>query len=157
MVSSVESEVPQIQYAALPWRKSGQDLQILLITTRNTRRWIVPKGWPVAGCTPGECAAHEAMEEAGVIGEVAEKTLGSFTYDKRRKSGEVIRCKVHVFPMEVLHQRRTWIEKTARETRWCSVEEALSHVSEPGLRRLIAKFATGSRKTHRAAHVAATA
>ena len=132
-------------------------MQILLITTRNTKRWIVPKGWPLAGCTPTECAAHEAMEEAGLVGDVLPKALGSFIYDKRRKSGETVRCEVFVYPMEVLHQRRTWMEKTARETRWCSVEEALAHVSEPGLRRIIAKFAKGSRKPHRAAPAAATA
>jgi 8-oxo-dGTP pyrophosphatase MutT (NUDIX family) len=156
-VRSVESEAREIQYAALPWRKAGHSLQILLITTRNTRRWIVPKGWPLAGCSPSESAAHEAMEEAGISGEVSAKALGSFTYDKRRKSGDVVRCEVHVFTMEVLHQRRTWAEKTARETRWCSVEEALTHVSEPGLRRVIGKFAKAVRKPHRAAHAIAAA
>ena len=157
VVSSVELHRQDIQYAALPWRKLGNTLQILLITTRNTRRWIIPKGWPVVGCSPSECAAHEALEEAGIMGHVSMKALGSFHYDKRRKSGDVIRCEVFVFPMEVLHRRRTWAEKTVRETRWCLVEEALMHVSEPELRRLIAKFAKGSRGVQRAAHMPAIA
>jgi 8-oxo-dGTP pyrophosphatase MutT (NUDIX family) len=104
----------------------------------------VPKGWPFLGRTPSECAAIEALEEAGVLGEVAAKTLGSFHHNKRRKSGEIVPCKVHIFTMEVVRQRRRWPEKRARETCWCSLKEALSKVTEPGLRRLIAKFAKAS-------------
>jgi 8-oxo-dGTP pyrophosphatase MutT (NUDIX family) len=134
-------KVVSIQYAALPWRKVGDALEILLVTTLNTKRWIVPKGWPVAGRQPCESAAHEALEEAGVLGEMGVKALGSFRYDKRRKSGEIVPCKVDVFAMEVVHQRRSWAEKGKRETCWCSIEEALARVSEPGLRRVIARFA----------------
>jgi 8-oxo-dGTP pyrophosphatase MutT (NUDIX family) len=140
-MSSIAAPVAQIQYAALPWRKVDSMLQILLITTRNTKRWIVPKGWPLEGHSPQESAAQEALEEAGVLGEVAAKPLGWFTYDKLRKSGEVVPCKVQVYPMEVLRQRRNWAEKAARQTRWCSAEEALGHVAELGLRQLISKFA----------------
>ena len=138
------SQAPHLQYAALPWRRVEGEIEILLLTSRNTRRWIVPKGWPLVGHTPSECAAIEALEEAGILGEVAAKTLGSFRYDKRRKSGEIVSCKVQVFAMKVSRQRRRWAEKSARETRWCSLDEALMRVSEPGLRRLIAKFAKTS-------------
>ncbi len=133
-MSSVASQVPNVQYAALPWRKAEGAIEILLITTRNTGRWIVPKGWPLVGRTPSECAGLEALEEAGVLGEVAVETLGSFHYNKRRKSGEIVPCKVHVFAMEVVRQRRSW----------GSLDEALARVTEPGLRRLIAKFAKSS-------------
>ena len=133
--------VASVQYAALPWRQSEQTVEILLVTTRRTRRWIVPKGWPIPGCTPSQCAAHEAFEEAGIDGDIAERPLGSFHYEKRRKTGELLPCKVDVFPMQVLHQRRTWPEKAVRTTCWCSPEEALARVQEPGLRRLIARFA----------------
>jgi len=143
-VSSVASQVPNVQYAALPWRKAEGAIEILLITTRNTGRWIVPKGWPLVGRTPSECAGLEALEEAGVLGEVAVETLGSFHYNKRRKSGEIVPCKVHVFAMEVVRQRRSWAEKSSRKTCWCSLDEALARVTEPGLRRLIAKFAKSS-------------
>ena len=135
------TQVASIQYGALPWRRAGEAIEILLITTRNTRRWIVPKGWPLLGRTPRECAAQEALEEAGVSGKVAEKPLGWFHYDKLRKSGEVVPCKVQIYPMEVSRQRSAWAEKAMRQTRWCSPQEALSHVSEPGLRQLITKFA----------------
>ena len=135
---------PSIQYAALPWRRAGGAIEILLITSRNTRRWIVPKGWPLTGRSPRECAAQEALEEAGVLGEVSQKPLGWFRYDKLRKSGEVVPCKVQVFAMQVARQRRVWAEKSARQTRWCSPQEALAHVSEPGLKSLISKFARAS-------------
>ncbi|MBV9570712.1 MAG: NUDIX hydrolase [Alphaproteobacteria bacterium] len=129
-----------VQYAALPWRKRLGKLEILLITTRTTKRWIVPKGWPIPGLSSSDCAAHEAAEEAGVMGHVASSSLGSFRYEKQRRSGGNITCRVEVFAMEVARQRRSWPEKAERETRWCSVDEALGRVSEPGLRRVIAKF-----------------
>ena len=143
-MSSVALQVPQLQYAALPWRRAEGVLEILLVTTRHTGRWIVPKGWPLAGRTPSECAAHEALEEAGVVGEIAAEALGSFRYNKHRKSGEIVPCRVHVFAMEVAHQRRNWAEKAARKTCWCSTDVALARVTEPGLRQLIVKFAKSS-------------
>ena len=137
---SVALESPDIQYGALPWRRVHGELQILLVTTLNTRRWIVPKGWPIPGLAPCDCAAHEAVEEAGVSGDMQSKPLGAFHYEKRLKSGETLHCKVEVFAMEVQRQRRKWPERAARESCWCSAEEALARVSEPGLRRLIARF-----------------
>jgi 8-oxo-dGTP pyrophosphatase MutT (NUDIX family) len=152
-VSRTAAQVPNIQYAALPWRRTEGAVEILLITTRNTRSWIVPKGWPLVGLTPDESAAHEALEEAGVSGEVAKEALGSFHYNKRLKSGDIISCKVHVFSMEVAHQRRSWAEKAARDICWCSLDEALARVKEPSLKRLIAKFAkTSARPTRRCTH-----
>jgi 8-oxo-dGTP pyrophosphatase MutT (NUDIX family) len=131
----------KLQYAALPWRKTPRGPEILLITTRTTRRWIVPKGWPLKNCTPAECAAYEALEEAGVIGTMAKKAIGTFLYDKHRKSGEIVPCKVEVFPMEVITRRRKWVEMNVRESRWCSCAEAMSLITDAGLLRLIAKFA----------------
>ena len=130
-----------VQYAALPWRLVNGAVEVLLITTRNTRRWIVPKGWPIAEYTPEDCAAYEALEEAGVTGLVDAQALGTFHYDKQRKSSEILSCKVYVFAMKVTRRRRKWPEKGVRDCEWCSVVEAVSRVSEPGLRRLIAKFA----------------
>ena len=136
-----------IQYAALPWRLTKGVVEILLITTRNTRRWIVPKGWPLAGHSPWECAAFEALEEAGVSGEIATDAIGTFRYRKQRKSGEFLSCEVHVFAMRVEKRRRTWPEKRARESCWCSLSEALERVSEAGLRRLLSKFAKSHQRS----------
>ena len=140
-VSRGAFKAPTVQYAALPWRRTKDDLQILLVTTLTTRRWIVPKGWPVPRLAPADCAAHEAAEEAGVSGDVSSSPLGAFHYEKRRKSGEALPCRVEVFAMQVLRQRRSWPEKSVRQACWCSVEDALARVSEPGLRRIIARFA----------------
>jgi ADP-ribose pyrophosphatase YjhB (NUDIX family) len=104
-----------VQYAALPWRVNGGRLEILLITTLKTRRWIVPKGWPVETLSPQACAAHEALEEAGVSGALSEKPIGVFRYFKRRKDGEVVACKVDVFALEVTQQRRSWVDTGARD------------------------------------------
>ena len=79
-----------VQYAALPWRRSEAGVEILLIKTRKTGRWVVPKGWPVDKRTPSESASYEALEEAGVLGDIATEPLGSFRYGKTRKSGEVV-------------------------------------------------------------------
>jgi 8-oxo-dGTP pyrophosphatase MutT (NUDIX family) len=83
----------------------------------------------------------EALEEAGVRGQVAEETLGSFNYRKELKSGEIVICRVQVFALEVTEADEEWSEKADRETLWCSIEEALARVGDAGLRRLIAKFA----------------
>jgi 8-oxo-dGTP pyrophosphatase MutT (NUDIX family) len=148
-MSSVGTDITGSQYAALPWRRVEGRLEILLITTLTTKRWVVPKGWPLEGCSPSECAAQEAFEEAGVIGTMASKPVGSFDYRKRRKAGDEIACHVDVFDLEVERQRRAWPEKAMRQTCWCTVEEALARVSDPGLKRLISKFAKDmARRAH---------
>ena len=130
----------QVQYGALPWRRTSDGVEILLITTRNTRRWIVPKGWPDKALDAHECAAHEAYEEAGVIGDIAGGDLGAFTHRKQLKSGQMITCRIHVFALEVTDACTDWTEKDQRDTRWCSVAEALKLVGDSGLRRIIEKF-----------------
>jgi len=128
------------QVAALPFRMTDAGVEVMLITSRRTRRWIVPKGWPEAGISPAEDAAREALEEAGVIGEVAGKPFGVFHYLKERKHGDGTSCRVNLFPLKVTRQRRTWPEKTSRETKWLPYAEAAALVAEPELKRLILKF-----------------
>ena len=130
-----------IQYAALPWRIENGVLQVLLITSLKTKRWIVPKGWPVEGLSPEDSAAHEALEEAGVIGTMAQDRLGRYRYKKLRKTGEILPCEVHVYVMEVTERKKNWREKRARQSQWCSIQEAFEHVREAGLKRLLLKFA----------------
>ncbi|HEY4126302.1 MAG TPA: NUDIX hydrolase [Rhizomicrobium sp.] len=134
------------QYAALPYRETANGLEFLLITTRRTRRWIVPKGWPMDGRAPHAAAAREALEEAGVCGEIGEKSIGSYRYFKERKTGELVPCKVDVFALKVKQQRKNWAEKDARELRWCALSEALTCVGEPGLRQIIRRFAAAYSK-----------
>jgi 8-oxo-dGTP pyrophosphatase MutT (NUDIX family) len=92
----------RVQYAALPYRrKRNSRTEVLLVTSRDTGRWIIPKGWPAKRKSPHKAAAREALEEAGVIGRISRRPLGAFSYKKRLKSGKVVICEVQVFVMKV--------------------------------------------------------
>jgi 8-oxo-dGTP pyrophosphatase MutT (NUDIX family) len=101
---------------------------------------MVPKGWPIPGLQPHESAAREAFEEAGVVGHVHPKPLGSFEYLKGIGFGRRVKCTVEVFPLEVYHQRRYWLERGERETKWFNVEKAAGLVLEPTLKRILLHF-----------------
>lgn len=130
------------QYAALPYRKNKKGgLEVMLVTSRETRRWIIPKGWPMAGVSPHNLAALEAMEEAGLLGKVCKKPIGSYHYDKKRNDGSVVSCKVDTFTFEVREQMPKWPEQDQRRTKWFAPQDAAEQVQEPELRELIKKFA----------------
>ena len=126
-----------IQYAALPFRVEGRQVQILLITSRTTRRWVIPKGWPIRGLKPQEAAALEAAEEAGIAGEIADKPIGSFHYLKRLKGEDDAAVQVIVFPFRVETQSEDWKEQHQRIFCWVDFRKAAAMVAEPGLKRLI--------------------
>ena len=126
-----------LQYAALPWRDGEGGREILLITSRETRRWVIPKGWPMKRRTPPEAAAREAFEEAGVRGEVSADPAGAYTYLKSFKQVLVFRCEVQVFPLEVTAELDDWPERADRTRRWFPAEEAAAAVQEPELQALI--------------------
>lgn len=132
---------PRTQYAALPWRK-GDDgaVEMLLITSRESRRWVIPKGWPMKDRTPEGAAAQEAYEEAGVVGEAGHKTLGAYHYDKRLQSGRLQHVRVMVYPLEVREARDIWPEMAERDRMWLSPADAAGLVDEPELKTLLAKF-----------------
>jgi 8-oxo-dGTP pyrophosphatase MutT (NUDIX family) len=130
-----------LQFAALPWRLSDERLEILLLTSRESRRWIIPKGWPIEGLSPPASAAQEAFEESGAVGKVSFEQLGSYHYFKRLKNNITVPCKVDVYPLEVVRMRRDWPEKDQRTLRWCIPQEAAASVAESDLKLLIRKFA----------------
>ncbi len=127
------------QIAALPWR-IGRSIEILLVSSRETRRWVLPKGWRMKGKTGSQSAAAEALEEAGIEGIVAEAPVGEYFYKKRLKNGAVLEVQVEVFPLLVTHQRKNWREKDQRKTRWTSIQQAAAGVGEPELKTLILQF-----------------
>jgi 8-oxo-dGTP pyrophosphatase MutT (NUDIX family) len=129
-----------IQYAALPYRFEGGQLRILLITSRETRRWVIPKGWPITGLKPQDAAAAEAAEEAGLIGTIEPTPLGSYRYLKRLKRNEAIAVQVIVFAFEVSEQVESWKEQDQRTLRWFGYRTAAMRVAEPSLKRLIRDF-----------------
>jgi 8-oxo-dGTP pyrophosphatase MutT (NUDIX family) len=112
-----------------------------MVTSRETRRWVVPKGGRMAGKTDPEAAAIEAMEEAGVQGRIADNPIGVFRYTKRLKSGQDRPCVVAVYPLRVLIQLGAWPEAHQRDRRWMTPEEAAAAVHEPDLAQLIMAFA----------------
>ncbi|MBX3519133.1 MAG: NUDIX hydrolase [Xanthobacteraceae bacterium] len=112
----------------------------MLVTSRETRRWIIPKGWPIEGVAPHNLAALEAMEEAGLLGKIGSKPIGTYRYDKKRSDGSIVNCTVDTFALEVEQQMPAWPEQDERKTQWFSPEEAATQVQEPELRTLIAKF-----------------
>lgn len=129
-----------VQYAVLPFRHAGR-LEIMLVTSRGTRRWVVPKGWPMKGRKPHVAAAREALEEAGIAGRTGKFALGAYSYSKRLANGTLVPCRVKVFPLEVLEEKPRWLEMDQRERRWFRAEEAADFVDEPELADLIRTFA----------------
>ncbi|MEA1830913.1 NUDIX hydrolase [Methylobacterium durans] len=128
----------QRQVGALPFRKNPDGgFAVLLVTSRESRRWVIPKGWPMKGRKPYEAAAREAYEEAGVIGHIGKRPLGFFLYEKRLKSRDSVLCQVKVFPLEVRKQLKRWPEQSEREQRWFAPSEAADLVAEPGLAAII--------------------
>ncbi len=132
--------VERRQVAALPFRKTASgEIEILLITSRETGRFIIPKGWPMKRLSDSDAAAREAYEEAGVVGKVRRKPIGEYRYWKRlERSFELLA--VDVYPLEVETQRAEWPEKNARRSGWLPQEDAATLVDEPGLVTLIRNF-----------------
>lgn len=126
------------QIAALPWRHdlSTGAIEVLLVTTLETRRWVIPKGWPMPGRKDHHAAAEEAREEAGVSGVSSPRRVGSFSYDKRKRTGAT-RVTVDVYPLRVLREHSTWPEMAVRRREWMSPEIAATRVLEPELRALL--------------------
>ncbi|MFN3745659.1 MAG: NUDIX hydrolase [Hyphomicrobiaceae bacterium] len=126
------------QCAALPYVELDGDIRVCLITSRGTRRWIIPKGWPKPPLLPHEQAAREAAEEAGLLGEIAADPIGSYTYRKRLHFLSFAVCHVSVFPLHVTAQFGHWPEQAERELIWVPALDAVSMVREPDLGRLLA-------------------
>ncbi len=112
----------------------------MLITSRDTKRWVIPKGNPMRGLHPHEAAVEEAFEEAGLRGVIDPTALGAFGYDKRLSDGRLRPTIVDVFPLLVITQAETWPELGERESRWFALDEAAAAVDEPELKALITDF-----------------
>ena len=132
--------VRKLQYGAVPWRESAGGIEVLLITSRETRRWVIPKGWPIRGLAPGEIAAREAFEEAGVGGVVSPRPLGHFDYGKLQPDGTALPCRVEVYGLEVMIQHRSWPEQGQRDLAWLPASKAAGNVAEQRLARIIEKL-----------------
>ncbi len=128
----------QFQVAALCRREGPAGTEVLMVTSRTTRRWVLPKGWPIPGLSPAASALQEAWEEAGVTGRVAEAPLGHYRYVKTRRSGQTVACRVAVFAVEVEALAGAWPEAATRQRAWLPLDAAAGAVDEPELRDLLA-------------------
>jgi 8-oxo-dGTP pyrophosphatase MutT (NUDIX family) len=129
------------QVAALPWRRRRGCVEILLVTSRETRRWVIPKGWPIARLVPSNAAKREAYEEAGVAGRVRRQAVGRYAYEKRSPDGSALSCVVTVFSLGVAREYSRWPECGERTRRWFKAEEAATKVHEAELGAIIRAFA----------------
>jgi 8-oxo-dGTP pyrophosphatase MutT (NUDIX family) len=130
------------QIAALPmrWDEDGA-FKVLMVTSRDTGRWVMPKGWTMDGKKPWTAAEIEALEEAGAVGYVGQAVLGKYTYKKKLDNGTSLKCEVDVYPMVVESLKRNWKERHQRKRKWFSAKAAAKRVSEPKLAELLRSLA----------------
>lgn len=124
------------QSGVIPFRREGDDVRVLLVTSRKQRRWVIPKGIIEEGMTAAESAIKEAHEEAGVVGRVLAAAVGAYEYPKWGGT-----CRVEVYAMPVEEELPVWPE-SFRTREWVSLEQAIERVAEPGLKRLLAEIAS---------------
>lgn len=130
------------QIAALPMRWSANgNLRILMVTSRGTGRWVVPKGWTMDGKKPWRAAEIEALEEAGAEGYISTQALGSYHYSKILDDGGELWCRVRLYPMIVERLNKNWKERRDRTRRWFGVQGAARRVDEPELQKLLLSLA----------------
>ena len=129
------------QFAALPYTEQNGEMLVMLVTSRETCRWVLPKGWAEKNLSGPALAAKEAFEEAGLVGKVAAQSVGSYTYPKRLPGGHSLECKVKIFAMHVEHVMEDWPERHQRERRWFTLAQAAMAVEEGDLVALLLQLA----------------
>lgn len=139
-LTNVPKRDVRTQFGALCYRVRDGKAQVLLITSRQRQRWIIPKGWPTPGLTPAQSALQEAWEEAGVKGKVRDLCLGIYGYTKQMRDGPDLPCIVAVFPVKVEKLADDYPEKGQRDRRWVSMKRALRQLDEPELREILKGF-----------------
>ncbi|MBX9778052.1 MAG: NUDIX hydrolase [Xanthobacteraceae bacterium] len=133
-----KAKTPQVQCAALPYRRlANAAIEVMLITSRDTGRWVIPKGWQDENLGPQDSAEREAREEGGLVGRIGARPIGHYRYRKRLPDGSSVPCSVEVFPLEVKRQLKSWPERKERHTRWFMLREAAAAVQERELAAMI--------------------
>ena len=128
------------QFSALCFRVKRSKPEVLLVSSRGTGRWIVPKGWPIPGMTPAASAAQEAWEEAGVVGTPIEQCLGIYSYNKEMEEGDDLPCLALVYAIRVKTMATAFPEAGQRRRKWLSPKKAAGKVDEPELAHILQVF-----------------
>lgn len=133
---------PRQQFAAICHRKKKKtgELEVLVITSRDTGRWVIPKGWHMPGKQPHAIAEREAFEEAGIKGKACIEPVGYYTYMKKMRGGHKVATRVQVHALDVKGAVKEFPEKGVRRMEWVSCEEAAARVEEPELKSLFIEF-----------------
>ncbi|MCA0044088.1 NUDIX hydrolase [Celeribacter litoreus] len=131
----------RIQFGALIWRRRKDKIQILLVKSRRSKRWIIPKGWPVHGQTPVGAASREAWEEAGVKGRASSICIGLYSYMKLPRDSDIpFPCVVAVFPLEAREVADSYPEALERKRKWMSPKKAAEKLVSPELSQIVRRF-----------------
>lgn len=131
----------RLQVAALCYAQKGPKKQVLLITSRDTGRWIIPKGWPIDGKDAPDAARQEAWEEAGVSeGNITADPVGTYDYDKELDGGLSVPVETLVYSLEVTQLKDVFPESKQRRRAWVSPKEASGMVREPELRDILRRM-----------------
>lgn len=141
-ISAAEATTDTILHQAgvVAYRIVHGEVRVLLMTSRETGRWIIPKGNIDAGSTPCAAAEREAYEEAGVRGILNAMPLGFYTYLKRLGSGDLRAATVEVYLLRVTERLKKWPEKGQRRLSWVSTDEAIALIQEPGIAPLLRRL-----------------
>ena len=129
------------QIGALCYRLSKKNVKILLITSRRSKRWIIPKGWKIDKMSNRKSVALEAWEEAGIQGRVSDRSIGTYYYRKRSGKTDFLTCAVKVFALDVKASKKKFPECGQRKLKWVDPPRAISLVTEPELKTLIKNLA----------------
>ncbi|MCC5971457.1 MAG: NUDIX hydrolase [Pararhodobacter sp.] len=126
-----------IQAGAVCLREGKRGREVLLVSSLDSGRWIVPKGWPMKNRTLAGAAQQEAWEEAGVVGKAEESPIGFYTYEKKRAGGVPVSCRVEVFRLHVADLAKDWPERSRRKRKWMTLDKAAAAVDEVELKTLL--------------------
>lgn len=131
----------RLQVAALCHRGQGDKKEVLLVTSRGTGRWIIPKGWPITGLESSEAALQEAWEEAGVTnGKIRTESVGTYHYEKTLPYGWALPVETLVFSVDVRELCDDFPESSERQRKWVSPTQAANMVQEPELKTILRKL-----------------
>ncbi len=145
MMVSKTSVAEQIAALPIQWDRVGK-MRVLMVTSRGTGRWVMPKGWMMDDHKPWHAAEIEALEEAGALGSIGSEPLGDYHYRKVLDDGSVVPVRVRLYPMIVQRLRKRWKERDDRTRRWFSLKGAAMRVDEPELRDLLLSLAKDPRE-----------
>lgn len=151
-IAGASKRETRTQFAALCYRvakkkkdEGGKDgkgagVELLLVSSRESKRWIIPKGWPMDGVTPAAAAAQEAWEEAGVRGKARDTCVGLYSYSKWLDEELSLPCIVAVFPVQVTRLEKAYPEAGQRRRKWFSPKKAAAKVAEAELKQILRAF-----------------